>query len=910
MNISKVSNYSIMCMHGGLVVYIKLGTSFKEIEVKAKFPFEVEYCCVEVSVSYSKPFLIFITYCPPHVSKLAYLNSFENFLSEFQMFQGRIVIMGDLNIDLLKADAHCIKLFNICKLFGYWQLLNNPTRISDSSFTLIDHIFVNRKEDFPLFGSISLCSSDHNLIYCAHRSKKQVFPPRTIISRNLKSVDEEKFSHDLKSLDWGLLTSTDVSSDDLYTKYSNNVLLALNRHSKIVKRKVKGKNSPWLNNHVLKLCKSRDLLKKRFCRTQDKNIWNDYKSARNIANYELRKAKKCYFLKTFSNVRGSTELWSVANLLLNYKHTESTRISCLMVDGELTEDDSKITESLSNEFILDSTNLNDPSIEDRIEEYDSKFSLNFPELRDPPEIDVTELTEAVKGIKKSSHDLNEPSLQFIKRVPILLTYLTLIFTAFFKSFDIPNCLKTAKITPLYKHKGKKNAPSSYRPISTVPLVAKIFEKVFYNRLLTVVEKQLSVKQHGFRKHRSCETALSIFTQSIFQMIDGRKKKAVAVFIDFSKAFDSVNKDLLILKLMKNFSLPPLYIRILNNYLSNRTVTIKNGPNFISQKKPLLSALPQGSILSPLLFSLFINDIGESLSGSDFLLYADDLTFFLSEPTLAQSIAKAENVLLSLSKWCSKNGLKINFNKSEFMIFSKEHDRTIEPHKTELVCEGNIIKKTNKFKYLGIIIDEHLTFRSHFSHVINKCSSAAAKIESLKRFLCPKTFKIFVSAFVISISDYCLTVWGTFSETDARSIQIIIDRLLYRFFSHKNDRSHFTQSSNVLLSRSYFGFLNIQQRTQYFLIKIIAKLVYSFECPPEYTDWFMFSQNQRNSRTLPLLQVPRSASSAFFRSFRWRGVKAWNSLPKTWDIKTLPFTKFISLVKLHLLSEENSIYTSN
>jgi len=316
-------------------------------------------------------------------------------------------------------------------------------------------------------------------------------------------------------------------------------------------------------------------------------------------------------------------------------------------------------------------------------------------------------------------------------------------------------------------------------------VAIIFEKVFYNRLLTVVEKQLSLKQHGFRKYRSCETALSIFTQSIFQMIDGRKKKAVAMFIDFSRAFDSVNKDLLILKLMKNFSLPPLYIRILNNYLSNSTVTIKNGQNFVSQKKkPLLLALPQGSILSPLLFSIFINDIEESLSGSDFLLYADDLTFFLSEPTLAQSIEKAENTLLSLSKWCSKNGLKMNFNKSEFMIFSKKHDRSIEPHKTELACEGNINKKTNKFKYLGIIIDEHLTFRSHFSHVINKCSSAAAKIESLKRFLCPQTFKIFVSAFVISISDYCLTVWGTSSETDACSIQIIIDRLLYRFFYHK------------------------------------------------------------------------------------------------------------------------------
>ena len=104
---------------------------------------------------------------------------------------------------------------------------------------------------------------------------------------------------------------------------------------------------------------------------------------------------------------------------------------------------------------------------------------------------------------------------------------------------------------------------------------------------------------------------------------------------------------------------------------------------------MLSALPQGSILSPLLFSLFINDIGESLSGSELLLYADALTFFLSEPTLAQSIEKAENVLPSLSKWCSKNGLQINFNKSEFMIFSKEHDWTIEPHKSD-VCEGNII----------------------------------------------------------------------------------------------------------------------------------------------------------------------------------------------------------------------------
>jgi len=196
----------------------------------------------------------------------------------------------------------------------------------------------------------------------------------------------------------------------------------------------------------------------------------------------------------------------------------------------------------------------------------------------------------------------------------------MLILSFFQSLCIPNALKIGVVTPLYKKKGKKNQSSSYRPISNIPFIAKIVERLIFSRLSYFCESKLINQQHGLRKGRSCETAVSILAQNISNIVDQRKRKALALFLDLRKAFDSVSIPILISKL-PSFNFPPDLQHILASYLTNRKILIKTGSH--SKLFSLFCGVPQGSILSPLLFALYINDVGSYLT-HEFLLYADDL----------------------------------------------------------------------------------------------------------------------------------------------------------------------------------------------------------------------------------------------------------------------------------------------
>ena len=240
---------------------------------------------------------------------------------------------------------------------------------------------------------------------------------------------------------------------------------------------------------------------------------------------------------------------------------------------------------------------------------------------------------------------------------------------------------------------------------------------------------------------------------------------------------------------------PKLIQLLFSYLSDRFICIKLN-HFLSPNLKINSALPQGSILSPILFSMFINDISSAFS-VPFLLYADDLVFYVSGSDIEAIVSKLNSELDSLNNWCNSNGLKINSSKTKSMFFKKSNDPTLPDDIPPISLNGVEIEKVESFKYLGILLDSHLNFKAHSQLVENRTSSAVARLLSCKRMLPFNTFRVAFFAYVMSITDFCLPVWGI-SNNSMMKIQRHIDRLLFTYFfptlskKDKKNSKNFTQ----------------------------------------------------------------------------------------------------------------------
>jgi hypothetical protein len=235
---------------------------------------------------------------------------------------------------------------------------------------------------------------------------------------------------------------------------------------------------------------------------------------------------------------------------------------------------------------------------------------------------------------------------------------------------IPQCFKAANVLPLFKGKGSRRQSKNYRPIAILNFYCKIFERYLFSRLCTGIESQLIPQQHGFRKNQSCSSALRNFTNYLYSAIDQRKGRVVAVFVDLRKAFDSVDQSLLIQKLMLDFHVEPWYVKVIKEVFRNRIFKISNSDKYYSMPR----GVRQGSALGPLLLSLFINSIC-SCFASPFLLYADDLVLYDSGGNENEMCLKLALQLEKLCIWCDDNGVNINFEKTKFMIFHKERDRS-------------------------------------------------------------------------------------------------------------------------------------------------------------------------------------------------------------------------------------------
>ena len=399
-----------------------------------------------------------------------------------------------------------------------------------------------------------------------------------------------------------------------------------------------------------------------------------------------------------------------------------------------------------------------------------------------------EVLDVIKALKDGSCGWDTVSAKVVKH-----TYTSFkkplchIINMSFNSGIFPSELKVARVIPLFKS-GDAACFSNYRPVSVLPVLSKIFERLLYSRLLTFINENnvLYAFQFGFRALHSPNLALLLLVDKISKALE-EGDYVLGLFLDFSKAFDTVNHDILFRKL-EFYGIRGTPLKLFTSYLCGRSQYVEyNG--MTSTKEKIICGVPQGSILGPLLFLIYINDLAFASSKIFSLLFADDSNLFLSGKNPNELINMMNTEITHVVKWLQINKLSINLKKTQFMIFRKRRTKTNITE--ELDINDVKINQVQKTKFLGVVIDECLTFQNHVLYTKGKISRGLGILYKGKKYFDKKTLLTLYNAFIYPYFTYCIEVWGnthqtyldTLNKLQKRAIRIIS---FSKYLAHTED----------------------------------------------------------------------------------------------------------------------------
>ena len=384
-----------------------------------------------------------------------------------------------------------------------------------------------------------------------------------------------------------------------------------------------------------------------------------------------------------------------------------------------------------------------------------KFTLN--------EVNEQTVTRIIENIPaKNSCGYDDISSIFLKQIATsIIKPLTIVINQVLNNGIFPDKLKIAKVVPIFKS-GDCALTNNYRPISLLPVISKVIEKIIYTQLSLYFEsnKLFSDSQYGFRPNHSTEQATLELTDRIISAMDNNDVP-IGIFLDLSKAFDTIHHAILLSKL-EHYGVDGIPLQLVKSYLTNRKQYVKiNEVN--SNLLPINTGVPQGSILGPLLFIIYINDFARASSIFDFICYADDTTLF----STLNNLVNAQNInpdiiinkeLAQINEWLEINKLSLNVTKTKFMVFHTQHKhRAIKPPVPKI--NNTNIEKVEQFKFLGLTLDSNLNWKKHSDNITNKWSQIIGILNRLEQIL-PQNIKIMLyNALLLPHINYCLVTWG-------------------------------------------------------------------------------------------------------------------------------------------------------
>ena len=676
-------------------------------------------------------------------------------------------LIGDFNYDFLDKPKSAT-LIRKLKSFNLAQKVNSPTREFKDSSTIIDWVASNQKNLKPIVRND--CNiADHNFIYLdffSHNCKSNIVC-RT--HTDWGNYSPQNLSAHLSSLDWNRF---DLSHDINEKFFFINDSLSTYLDSCVVTTAVKRNASfKWYNTESSNLKANKLECKARWNTLKSDDNWKLYTRARNLYKNKLKSTEASYIQNELTNNRDDPKkLWRTLKSI--YGNDEKSQLNAVKFDSILDTDPASISSKLNGHFVQSVELLVSeiPPIDDNI-----RFSINTSTTR----FSFTDVTYStvkfyVSDMKKKTYHDNISGKVINDAITNsnFLFSLTSFINQSLSDGIVPNYCKISTVTPIQKVKGSLDV-NDLRPINTLCVIGQVLERVVKDQLIEYFELNnlFASQQSGFRKVHSCETSITNVLTDWKDAVD-KNLVVVAVFIDLKRAFETVDRQLLLHKLSL-YGCDETVINWFTSYLSDRCQQTRFG-TAISGLLSILIGVSQGSVLSCILFIIFINDIVNVVRHTKIKLFADDMLIYITcKPSeLEATVAMLNDDLKRIYEWLCYSKLALNVSKSKAMLISSNKSHILSH---PIYLNEQEIEVVSEFKYLGIIIDSNMSFAQHFESVLKKLNSKFYVLKRSEHKLNFESKKLYVSSLVMPHFNYCASVLFLLCDSQIGDFQKVMNR---------------------------------------------------------------------------------------------------------------------------------------
>lgn len=855
-----------------------------------------EHIVVEITMNSSERWFYVSGYKPPNVSAIYMKDSLALLCDMLLNESANVVILGDYNTDFTNSNA----LTDVCSSFELVNLVTSPTCFKTTKGTLLDLCLVSNPQRFKKVSNVECWLSDcHNMICLPTKMSVPRKSPVTIKYRSYKHFVKEAYLNDLFDL-FNIMQTINGSANDLMYAFNDLLRKVVDFHAPIKNKTIRHTNIPYMNGDWRKMCYRRNMMRNLKNKFPTQENFTRYKKLRNKCVQMRRVSQRKYFAERCDGGPRSKQFWTTIKPFINTKMCSNPNV-ILCENDTMVSDPLAVAKVFNKHFVSAASTIGfadpipdnyyeDDVLRSLIGRYDNHPSIlaikktfphvpNFDFIETLP-FDIHAIIMNLNPKKSTGYDNIPAKLLRIGAEPLSLVLSRIINKCTQEGF-FPDSLKLAEVAALFKKLDMLNK-DNYRPVSILTAISKIFERWYGKQItahfLTLFAKFLS----GFRAKHSCQSILLRMVEDWKLAIDSGKFVG-AVAIDLSKAFDSLPHCLLIAKLHAyGVNMPSC--RLLASYLHNRQQRVKIG-NVKSDWMNISQGVPQGSILGPLLFNIFMNDIFYFIDKCDLYNYADDnmlSSIDSNVQSIKYSLSSETNVLM---EWFKNNSLGANPSKFQSILLSgksKNEDVLL------IDVDNSVIESAESITVLGIDIDRKLNFNHHISRVCIKASKQLNVLKRLKGSLDECSRMTIYKTFIMSNFNYCPLIWMFTSTSSLTKIEDIQKRAL-RFVLNDYNLSY-----DELLRKAEVPGIKI------LLLRTLAIEMYkciSNENPDYLNELFKIKDVSYNLRDASIITRPKVAKSNFgLKSFKSFGAKIWNCLPVSTK-SALSLQDFKELVKL-------------
>ena len=780
---------------GGVCIYVKNTIAFNlRTDITST---SLESLWISLLLPKMKPITIGACYKPPRLSINDSINDLQSIISNINI-DSETYILGDLNINYNDVSSPAVKNYrDVLLLHNFHQLISTPTRVTTTTSTVIDHILCNSKEHVCQSGTLDLGISDHMVIFCTRKLVKCSVSFNNIVKvRSMKNYDQDTYTTMLNNVNWNcILKMNDV--DLAWSKFREMFCEIIDHIAPEKTVRVKTRTEPWMSGEIIEMINNRDKLFAMYRKNRtDEDRYRNYCHLRNLVQRTVKAAKAEYFENQIKvNENNPKKLWSHLKTLGYSNKSKDKSNIVLRIDDELCHNSKKVADYINKFFTYVASNLVSklPKVGLMYGIGSSKLS-NFYRSKGVTPASCKLRPVDLQFVKKELKDLNENkstgldgiSPRFLKDgADILCTPIMHIINLSISSSVVPTEFKSARVTPLFK-KNSKLEVGNYRPVSVLSTVSKILERAVYKQLNEYLQNNglLYRLQSGFRQYYSTNTCLVYLTDLVkYQIAAGNYVGMVA--LDVQKAFDCVNHQILCDKL----ELMGVESSWFHSYLTGRSqVVIANGVK--SETETIQCGVPQGSILGPLLYLCYCNDM-EIATDSSLILYADDSVIVFADKDPKKIEKKLATELKSVNQWLIENKLSLHPGKCEAILFATKRKISRVPSFCIKFGKSDIMGKTS-LKYLGSIMENDLSGKECVDSIVKKANGRLKFLYRHRKVLTRETRKILSMAIVQCHIDYASMSWFFNLTSDLRDKLQVIQNKMIRFILGKGNREHVGQ----------------------------------------------------------------------------------------------------------------------